>query len=284
MTDVSTVGDWLRWAASRLGAGDAGARLDAELLLAFATGQPRSAILAFPERRPAPAACVRLRRLVRRRRMGVPLAYLTGEKAFYSVTVEVGPDVLVPRPETELLVDEALARLGRGAPAPSVLDLGTGSGAIALAVKREWPAARVAAADSSAAALARAGRNARLLGLDVELVATDWWAALEGRRFDLVVCNPPYVASGDPHFEGPLRFEPRAALDGGDDGLGAIRRVLAGAARHVTAGGALLLEHGQDQRAAVTALAAPSGLRVAAVRDDLAGRPRLAVLEVDRGR
>lgn len=278
MNAAGTIGDWLRWASRELAASSSTARLDAELLLAFATGLRRSSIIAFPERRPAPDAGPRLRELTRRRASGVPLAYLVGEKSFYSVTVRVGPDVLVPRAETETLVDAALARLA-GRSAPAVLDLGTGSGAMALAIKRECPTASVTAADSSLSALARAGANARRLRLDIRFVASDWWSAFGDRRFDLVVCNPPYVRSEDPHFDGPLRFEPRAALDGGGDGLDAIRAVLAGAAQRLAAGGVLLLEHGYDQRPAVAELAARAGLAVCAESDDLAGLPRMAMLE-----
>lgn len=277
MSESATVGEWVRWACRRLEATSPSARLDAELLLAFATGLPRSSILGFPERRAEHRVGERFRELTRQRRAGVPLAYLTGEKSFYSVTVGVGPEVLVPRAETELLVDEALSRLA-GRPA-AVLDLGTGSGAIALAIKSECSAARVTAVDRSLAALTRAKANARRLALDVSFAASDWWGALGDYRFDLVVCNPPYVRSRDPHFEGPLRFEPRTALDGGDDGLAAIRSVLAGAARRLAAGGALLLEHGYDQRPAVAALAPQAGLTVSAERDDMEGRPRLAVLQ-----
>lgn len=279
MNEAGTVGDWLRWARGQLAASSDSARLDAELLVAFATGLSRSSVMAFPERRAEPAAAARLRELTRRRVSGVPLAYLVGEKSFYSVTLEVGPGVLVPRAETEMLVDAALAHLA-GRAAPSVLDLGSGSGAMALAIKQEYPAASVTGADWSRAALARAARNARRLSLDVDWVVSDWWSAFGERRFDLVVCNPPYVPSADPHFESALRHEPREALDGGDDGLDAIRAVLAGAAEALAGGGLLLLEHGYDQRAAVAALAARCGLAVCGQSDDLAGLPRMLELRV----
>jgi release factor glutamine methyltransferase len=272
-----TVGSLVAWAVRTLTGASASPLLDAELLIAHVTGQPRSSVLAFPERPVRTAAGDELERLVERRARGEPLAYLVRGQEFYSLPLRVTPAVLIPRPETELLVDEALARLPRGE-ARSVLDLGTGSGALALALKHERPEASVTAADVSAAALTVARANAERLGLAVRFVESDWFAALAGERFDLIVCNPPYVASEDRAFA-ELGYEPRLALDGGADGLDALRAVLGGAREHLNAGGLLLLEHGHDQRAALVALAEQIGWRLVAAQTDLAGHARVLVLE-----
>jgi len=252
------------------------AALDAELLLAATAGVPRSAVIAFPERAVSADVAARYRALVARRAAGEPVAYLLGRKEFYSLDLEVTPDVLIPRPETELLVEHALARLPAGE-RRAVLDLGTGSGAIALAIKHARPAADVTAADASDAALEVAARNAARLGLAVRFVRSDWFAALAGERFDLIACNPPYVRSDDPALE-ELKFEPRAALDGGGDGLAAFRAVLARAREHLAPEGLLLFEHGHDQRGALVALAAAHGFEPAALAADYARQPRVAVL------
>jgi release factor glutamine methyltransferase len=251
-------------------------RLDAELLLAFVAARPRSSVLAFPERVLEPPVAAKFRALLARRVRGEPLAYLTGEREFFSLPLAVTPDVLVPRAETELLVEAALAGFGAGA-APAVLDLGTGSGAIALAIKQALPAARVTATDRSAAALEVARRNATRLELDVRFVESDWFAKLRGETFDVIVSNPPYVKSAE--VTGPLAHEPRLALDGGADGLDAYRALLSGGGEHLAARGMVVLEHGAEQRPALAALAAEHGWRVAAAHDDLAGRPRVLVLE-----
>ena len=184
--------------------------------------------------------------------------------------------MLVPRPETEHLVDAALARL-EGVASPAVLDLGTGSGAIALAIKAERPDATVVGADASLDALEAARANGERLGLDVEWVRSDWLAALGERTFDAILCNPPYVESGDPHLD-ELAHEPRAALDGGPDGLDSIRAVLRGAPGRLSPGGVLILEHGSGQQADVIALAARAGFDTAEAGRDLAGCDRYVVL------
>jgi release factor glutamine methyltransferase len=253
------------------------ARLDAELLLGEAAGLTRAAVISQPERAIGVAAAARFESLVARRACGEPLAYVVGHKEFYSLSLAVGPAVLVPRPETELLVDAALERLAEtGA---SVLELGTGSGAIALALKRERRDLAITAVDRDDAALAVARANAASHGLDVRWLRSDWYRAVAGERFDLIVSNPPYVASEDPELAGSLRHEPRVALDGGADGLDAHRAILRGARAHLAGGGCLVVEHGFDQRDALTRLAAESGLRLAAAIDDLAGLPRVACFE-----
>lgn len=266
----------VRRAAARLAGVSDTPRLDAELLVAHAAGVSRSTVFAFPERVVDARQAARLDALAARREAGEPLAYIVGEKEFYSLSFAVAPGVLVPRPETEHLVDAALARLA-GLTEPSVLDLGTGSGAVALAIKHERPDARVVGADASGAALDVAKANGARLGLDVEWLQSDRYAALAKRVFRCIVCNPPYLASDDPHFAG-LEHEPRGALDGGSDGLDAIRWLLRGAPAHLSPDGVLLVEHGNAQQDAVVALAGAAGLATLERGRDLAGRPRYVVL------
>jgi release factor glutamine methyltransferase len=271
-----TVGALLARAALALAPHSPTARLDAEVLLAFCADVPRSTLLAFPERNLSSAAVARFHGAVERRAHGEPIAYIRGEKEFYSLPLRVTPSVLIPRADTELLVEMVLGYLDVGE-RRSVLDVGTGSGAIALAIKRERPLAIVTALDRDAAALAVARENAARLDLEIRCVESNWFDALRGERFDLIVSNPPYVRSTDAELAGPLRFEPRLALDGGRDGLAAYRALMRAARRHLAPEGVLLLEHGYDQRAAVLALAAENGLAPRATHDDLAGLPRVAV-------
>jgi release factor glutamine methyltransferase len=264
-------------ARTKLATVSATPQLDAEVLLAFATGQTRSSLLAFPERALDAVAAERFALLIAKRASGEPLAYLTGEREFYSLALAVSPAVLVPRSETELLVELTLKAID-GLQRPTVLDIGTGSGAIALAVKEARPDAEVTASDASAAALAVAGANAARLALDVRFVESSWFAALRAPQFDVIVSNPPYVRSAD--VQGALEREPRLALDGGADGLDAYRELLGSAAQHLVAhSGVLLLEHGADQRADLTTLAVANGWRVASAHDDLAGHARALTLE-----
>ena len=271
------VGDLLVEAAATLvPAGDT-ARLDAELLLTFALGAPRSFVLARLDEAVGAATAAHYRELVARRARGEPLAYITGTKEFYSLLLEVTPAVLVPRPETELLVDAVLERFEDGARF-KLLDLGTGSGALAIAIRHARPNAEVWAADASEDALALARRNAELLGVNgVRWVYTDWFASLAGERFDAIVCNPPYVRNAE-SARGALAFEPRLALDGGAEGLDAIRALLPAAREHLVGDGWLLLEHGFDQRAAVEAIASAAGFALVDARRDLAGRDRMVIL------
>jgi release factor glutamine methyltransferase len=211
-------------AVGRLGVASDTPQLDAEVLLAFVTARARSSLRAFPERPVAPDEAERFAALAARRAAGEPLAYLTGTREFFSLALAVTPAVLIPRPETELLVEETLAHCA-ALPQPAVLDVGTGSGAIALAVKHERPAAVVTGVDISDTALAVAAANAVRLGLDVCWRRSHWFEALSGERFDAIVSNPPYVDSVD--VTGALGFEPRLALDGGADGCAAYREILA---------------------------------------------------------
>jgi release factor glutamine methyltransferase len=242
---------------------------EARLLLAEATGFSEAAVLAFPERSLPAEVEQRFSAFAERRRAGEPVAYILGRKEFYSLRLAVNPAVLIPRPETELLVDLALARKPR-----SVVDLGTGSGAIALALKRHLPQARVLATDASAAALAVARRNATALGLDIELRHGLWLEPLAGERFEAIISNPPYVAEDDPHLAN-LQFEPRCAITAGADGLAALRIIAREAPRHLLPGGWLLVEHGAGQHDAVQDLLQASGLETRASWPDLAGIPRV---------
>lgn len=245
---------------------------EARLLLAEATGFSEASVLAHPERELPAEAEARFRDCAARRARGEPIAYILGMKEFYGLPLAVNPAALIPRPETELLVELAL----RAGPA-SVLDLGTGCGAIALAVKRNLPAARVVAVERSTAALAVARRNALKLGLDVEFHHGLWLEPVAGTRFDVVLSNPPYVREGDPHLaEGDVRFEPRSALVAGPDGLESIRRIVREAPAHLVPGGRLLLEHGLGQDAAVRNLLARVGLEDVRTWPDLAGIARVS--------
>lgn len=214
---------------------------------------------------------------VARRGAGEPVAYITGRREFYGLALRVTPAVLIPRPETELLVELALARIPHDE-ARDVLDLGTGSGCVALSLAHERPQARVVASDRAADATALARENAQRLGIaNVEFAVGDWFAPVAGERFHLVVSNPPYVAVDDPHLtQGDLRYEPRSALVGGVDGLDAIRAISASARRWLHAGGALLLEHGYDQGAACRSLLEAAGFHGVHTWRDLAGHERVS--------
>lgn len=253
------------------------ARLDAEVLLAHALDRPRSHLLAWPDKVPDRAERERFATLLARRGNGEPVAYLTGQREFWSLALAVTPDTLIPRPETEILVAQALAVTPADARV-DIADLGTGSGAIALALAHERPRARILATDRSAAALAVARANALRLGIDnVEFTAGDWCQALGARRFDLVVSNPPYIAAEDPHLaRGDVRFEPRDALAAGRDGMAALTAIARCARQHLRDDGWLLLEHGYDQQAATAQLLQALGYRELADYPDDAGLNRVA--------
>jgi release factor glutamine methyltransferase len=262
---------------ARLSAVSPTPRLDAEVLLSLATGLTRSALLAGGQRSLEREAAARFAELVDRRCSGEPVAYLSGRREFWSLELEVGPAVLIPRPETELLVEQALERVPADAQW-AIADLGTGSGAVALAIAMERPRCRVVATDQDPRALAFAERNrARLGAANVTLRAGAWCAPLHAELFHVIVSNPPYVCDDDPHLDrGDVRFEPRSALAGGGDGLDAIRALLDCAPARLRPGGWLLLEHGFDQAPAVRGLLAAAGLVDVSTFPDLAGRPRVS--------
>jgi release factor glutamine methyltransferase len=258
-------------------------RADAECLLAHALGRPRSWLFAHGDDALDDAAAARFDALVARRSEGEPVAYLIGHRGFRNLELAVTPETLIPRPETELLVELALARIAADSEA-RIADLGTGSGAIALAIATGRPRAHVIATDRSEGALAVARDNALAHGIDnVEFRGGDWLAPLAGERFDLIASNPPYIADNDPHLaQGDLRFEPRAALASGRDGLDAIRNIVRDAPAHLRDGGWLLLEHGHDQGDAVRALLAQAGFAEVETAQDLEARDRVALGRWDR--
>ena len=253
--------------------------VDAQVLLAHALGRDRAWLIAHAGDPLSREDADRFVALARRRREGEPVAYLTGWREFWGLRLAVDPSVLIPRPETETLVEIALARLPADR-ASRVLDLGTGSGAIALAIASERPQALVVASDRSPAALAIAGANAQRLGIaNVAFAQGDWYEGLAhggSGGFDLIASNPPYVAAGDAHLrEGDLPFEPTGALVAGDDGLDALRVIIAGAPARLATGGWLVVEHGYDQSDAVQHLFAAAGLEGIVRARDLAGIPRV---------
>ena len=251
-------------------------RLDAQRLLAHALARPRSWLLAHDDALLDADQVRWLQARVIRHADGEPLAYLLGEQAFHGLTLSVNSDVLVPRPDTEVLVDWAIELLGASlasVESPAVVDLGCGSGAIALALKQAVPRAAVIGTDNSAAALTVARANALRLGLDVSFAQGSWWGAVPAQRFHLALANPPYIAAGDPHLPA-LRHEPAGALTPGGDGLDALRQIVQGAAPHGVPGGWLLLEHGHDQSQAVQRLLSAAGFESIETRRDLGARPR----------
>lgn len=259
-------------------------RLDADLLLLHAQGtcaaelnQRRSWLLAHDADPVAPATQVLYEQLVLRRSAGEPLAYIVGHKEFFGLDLMVDPRVLVPRPDTEILVEWALACIDQlAAPGagdrPRLLDLGTGSGAIALAIRHARPLTQVDAVDASAGALELARANAARLGLELQWLEGSWFAPVSG-RYDTIVSNPPYVRADDPHLPA-LTHEPTTALISGPDGLCDIRHIVSGASSHLVPGGWLLLEHGFDQGPEVSALLLAAGFRQITARHDLGGHWR----------
>jgi release factor glutamine methyltransferase len=253
------------------------ARIEIQSMLQRALGVNRAYLLAHAPEKPAEAAAAAYRMLFERRMAGEPLAYILGEREFFGLNFKVTPATLIPRPETELLVELALQRIPEKA-ACRVLDLGAGSGAIALSIAHERAHAVVTAVDASLEALRVARENGVRLGThNVQFLHGDWYAPVSGMRFELIVTNPPYVADNDPHLrQGDLRFEPATALASGADGMDDIRRIVAGARAHLEMGGWLLLEHGYDQSERVCDLLKQSGFSAVSTWPDLAGIGRVS--------
>jgi release factor glutamine methyltransferase len=272
---TQTISDALHTATLLLARSSSSARLDAELLLEYVTGLSRTDFRAAPERELPAAAGWSFQQLIRRRLQGEPVAYIRGHQEFWSLLLEVTPAVLIPRPETELVVERALALLQPEA--TGLADLGTGSGAIALAVASERPSLQVTAVDVSADAIEIARRNAGRLQLgNVRFERGHWFAPLTGRRFDVVVANPPYIARGDNDLAADVRrFEPEIALIAGATGLEAIEQIVAQAGAHLQPGGWLILEHGWAQAGAVRDRLVRGGFAHVRSHADLAGHERV---------
>ena len=270
---MSSIGELL--ATAQLPDSDT-ALLDVELLLARVLGKSRSYLHTWPDKQLSAGQLEALNALLERRRQGEPIAYLLGRQGFWTLDLEVSPATLIPRADTERLVEVALEL------APSsmarVLDLGTGTGAIALALASERPGWTVLGCDLQPEALALALENRQQTGLTaVDFVCSDWFSALQGQVFDLIVSNPPYIASDDPHLaQGDVRFEPASALVSGKDGLDAIRHIIAIAPAHLAADGWLLIEHGWQQGDAVRALLQTRGFTAVQSWQDLSGHPRVS--------
>ena len=252
------------------------ARREAQVLLGHALSVSRAWLVAHGDEVADPAAAAVFRKLVQRRRAGEPVAYLVGRREFFGLDFRITPDVLIPRADTETLIETALEKLTQHE-YHDVLDLGTGSGCVAIAIAHERSTARVTAVDVSPAALNVARDNAVAIGVDVEFVQGTWFEKLAGCRFDLIVANPPYVAADDPHLQqGDLRFEPATALASGKDGFKDIRIIVAGAPAYLHAGGWLLFEHGYDQADICRDLLLDAGFGEILSRADIAGLPRVA--------
>jgi len=254
------------------------AGLEAQVLLGHVLNRPRAYLLAHPEATVSAADQAQFETLLTRRERGEPIAYLTGQREFYGLAFLVTPDVLIPRPETELLVELALEQIPNDTPM-RILDLGTGSGAIALSIAKQRPQAQITAVDRSPGALTVAKQNAARLGCtNVEFIESDWFAALDATNpFDLIVSNPPYIATGDPHLvQGDVKSEPPMALVSGIDGLDAIRHIAHRARSHLRESGYLLFEHGYDQGETCRAVLQKHGWRYIASYVDLAGWDRVS--------
>lgn len=267
---LRTVAESLAWARAEIGA------VDARVLLCHVTGWNAAALIARGDRPLSGPLAVRYEALVARRHQGEPVAYLIGEREFYDRLFRVTPAVLIPRPETELLVELALQQRG-GFRQPRILDLGTGSGILAITLALEWPESNVCAVDYSRDALWVAMANAARLGASVSFIESDWFGALSADRFDLIVANPPYVALDDLHLQsGDVRFEPPGALASGQDGLDAISQIVAAAPPYLEEGGWILIEHGYDQAAAVRSRLVDAGFVGVESWQDLAGIERVS--------
>lgn len=274
MPEEQAIDDALRQAAAALSDASDSPKLDAELLLAQTLDVPRSYLFAHPEDSLDESTARRFQSLVSRRLRGEPLAYITGAREFWSLMLMVSPDTLVPRPETEILVQQALDVIPRGKNV-SVLDLGTGSGAIALAIAKERPDASVTATDVSENALRIARENARQLDIiNVEFFQGDWIEPVLGRRFDVIVSNPPYIRSADTSLQS-LTYEPLLALCSGDDGLESIRMLATQCKSVLPEGGHLLLEHGFDQQDDVASILRSEGWTTIECIRDYSGQPRV---------
>lgn len=266
----------LSTAAARLASASETAMLDAEVLLCHCLNKNRSFLRAWPEHHPSSAQTAQFQMLVEQRSQGKPIAYLTGQREFWSRNFKVSPDVLIPRPDTELLIELSLALLPADRPSKTI-DLGTGSGIIAITLAAERPLADIVASDLSAAALAIARYNAeRLDAGNVRFIQSHWFDRIDETGFDLVLSNPPYIPDSDPHLqEGDVRFEPDSALISAENGLQDIRLIAEQARQHLKDGGQLLIEHGYNQQTDVQAIFTVLNYRQVTTHADLSGNPRV---------
>ena len=277
-TPPSTIASALKMAEQRLSQCSDSASIDARVLMEHVTGYSHADIIRKNDQALSESQQSLFDELVAMRETGAPIAYITGQREFWSMNFLVTPDTLIPRPETEILVEQALLRIPKDTEV-TIADLGTGSGAIALAIAYERPHARVIASDASRLALETARVNEERLGIgNVELRLGRWFGALGQDRCDVVVSNPPYVREDDPHLsQGDVRYEPMTALVSGDDGLDAIREIITDASNHLKPGGWLLLEHGFDQGEAVLGLMQSAGFVNVETVGDLAGQDRVTL-------
>ena len=279
MKRSASIADALSDAARALSDVSESPRLDAETLLAWTLQAPRAYLFTHPEVELQDRQATDFSSAIGRRKDGEPIAYITGSKEFWSMEFNVSPDTLVPRPETELLVEQALALITQDSPC-RILDLGTGSGAIAIAIASERPKSTVDAVDSSSAALMIAKQNAALHGIqNIDFLRGSWTAPVADRTFDVIVSNPPYVADGDPALE-DLKHEPISALTAGPDGLAAIRKIAREAKGVIEANGSILFEHGIEQQDSVAAVLQEHGWTDIACFKDLAGQPRVTTAKM----
>lgn len=248
--------------------------IDAQVLLCFALKKPRSYLFTWPEAELEAQVARQYQTLIERRLSGEPVAYLTGEREFWSLTLKTSPTTLIPRPETELLVETVLETVKT--PMASVVDLGTGTGAIALAIKQERPSWRVLGVDRVASAVSLAAENARNLSIDVPFTQGHWLTGVAPKSFDVIVSNPPYIDENDPHLkQGDVRFEPESALVSGNHGLADIQEITAQACLALSPGGFLFFEHGWQQASDVRDILNQAGFIAVVTRQDLAGRDRV---------
>lgn len=278
-TNADAIANQLAWAARELARNSPTPELDAEVLLCHCLGQSRSYLRAWPERKPDRKQLAQYHALIERRGRGEPVAYLTGLREFWSREFQVTPSVLIPRPDSELLIELSLSLLDPEQ-TTHILDLGAGSGILAITLALELPQAKVLAVDLNPAALDIARANAERLAAagNLSLLASDWFNQIPARKFDLILSNPPYIAENDPHLQqGDLRFEPRPALVSAENGLADIRNIITQAKDFLAPGAPLLIEHGYNQAAAVAQLFAAHGYQHIQTRRDLSGQARVTL-------
>lgn len=251
--------------------------LDAELLLSHVLQANRTYLFTWPEKALSPQQFDDFNQALAKRLKGQPIAHIVGNREFWGLNLQVTPDTLIPRPDTETLIEAVLECHSLNHANGSILDLGTGSGAIALALKSEWPNCQITAVDQSASALEVAKKNAQNLGLDIGFLLSDWFSAVESKQFTCIVSNPPYIEENDPHLkQGDVQFEPTTALTSGIDGLDDIRHIIYQAWSHLENEGWLFIEHGYNQAEAIKTLFEDSGYKNITLKHDLGGNPRIS--------